>query len=123
MQEHQSSQHSFIKVERNFSNTSQTQVNQASPNQVTLPSTIGVGGMLSLIMGGMALIFMVSKLRKSKQEPIKVVNLQQLNEIPCSNCRFFSSNPYLKCAVHPAIALTKQAIDCADYCPQAKKLH
>lgn len=36
-------------------------------------------------------------------------------ESPCSNCRFFSQNAYLKCAVHPSIALTKQAIDCSNF--------
>lgn len=36
-------------------------------------------------------------------------------QIPCTNCRFFTNNPYLKCAVRPSTALTKQAIDCSDY--------
>lgn len=37
----------------------------------------------------------------------------------CRNCLFFKDNPYLKCAVNPTDALTKQAIDCSDYSPQA----
>lgn len=50
--------------------------------------------------------------------------------VPCKNCRFFSSNLYLKCAVRPSDALTERAIDCADFCqkldaeetkPQAKR--
>lgn len=118
MQGHQPSQHSSI-VKRNFS-TTHTEVEQTPQNQGNTPYNIGVEGSISLIIGGAFLVFLLSKLRKSKQNNI-VVNLQQSNEIPCSNCRFFSSNPYVKCAVHPTLALTKEAINCADYCPQAKK--
>ncbi|NJP11956.1 MAG: hypothetical protein HC866_22845 [Leptolyngbyaceae cyanobacterium RU_5_1] len=28
---------------------------------------------------------------------------RQLHQIPCSNCRFFTSDYHLKCTVHPAI--------------------
>lgn len=40
------------------------------------------------------------------------------SQIPCRNCRYFTSNPYLKCAVHPDTAATDAAIDCADYQPK-----
>lgn len=118
--QHQSSQPSPIN-KRDFSNTSYIEVNQNLPqNQINPPYRVGVEGAIGFIIGGAFLMFLLSKLHKSKQSNI-VVNLQQLNEIPCNNCRFFSSNPYVKCAVHPAIALTKEAINCADYCPQARK--
>lgn len=42
------------------------------------------------------------------------------NQVPCRNCRFFQNNPYLRCAVNPATALTDKASDCSDYCPQNK---
>jgi hypothetical protein len=38
-----------------------------------------------------------------------------VDKIPCKHCKFYSRSPYLKCAVHPTTALTKQAIDCSDY--------
>ena len=34
----------------------------------------------------------------------------------CRNCQFYATNPYLKCAVHPSVVLTKQARNCIDYC-------
>lgn len=40
------------------------------------------------------------------------------NQIPCKVCRFFSHNYYLKCAVHPDIALKAEAINCPDYYPR-----
>lgn len=36
-------------------------------------------------------------------------------ESPCSSCRFFSHNAYLKCAVHPSIALTQKAANCSNF--------
>lgn len=39
-------------------------------------------------------------------------------KLPCSNCRFFGSNPYLKCAVHPSKALKAEAMNCSDYWSQ-----
>lgn len=39
------------------------------------------------------------------------------SNIPCSSCRFFSRNLYIKCAVRPSEVLTQQAIHCADYDP------
>ena len=33
----------------------------------------------------------------------------------CTNCRFFDSNSYLKCAVHPTKVLKKEAPECLDY--------
>ncbi|PIG91506.1 hypothetical protein [Gloeocapsopsis sp. IPPAS B-1203] len=123
MQGHKLNQNSLL-AERNFSNLTRTEINQntAAPNQVNIPNTGAFWGSLGLLTGGVIFLSMLSKLRKRKQSYV-VINLQQLNKIPCSNCRFFSSNPYLRCAVNPKIALTEEAINCADYCPQAKKNH
>jgi hypothetical protein len=40
--------------------------------------------------------------------------------ITCSRCQYFDNNQYLKCALHPAIGMTEQAVDCNDYCPKAE---
>ncbi|NJP08796.1 MAG: hypothetical protein HC866_04365 [Leptolyngbyaceae cyanobacterium RU_5_1] len=47
----------------------------------------------------------------------KRVSLKQPLGIPCRSCQFFSSNAYLKCAVHPTTALTDEAVSCSDYSP------
>jgi hypothetical protein len=39
----------------------------------------------------------------------------------CHRCQYFSDNHYLKCALHPGTALTEQAVDCRDYCPNSKE--
>ena len=39
-----------------------------------------------------------------------------VDRIPCRNCRFFDKNQYLKCAVRPFTVLTRQAVNCSDFC-------
>ncbi|MGA9382959.1 MAG: hypothetical protein WBV73_29715 [Phormidium sp.] len=50
----------------------------------------------------------------------KISIIKNLEQVPCKNCRYFTNNPYLRCAVNPAIALTSEAINCSDYCPMSK---
>jgi hypothetical protein len=41
--------------------------------------------------------------------------------IKCDRCQYLDCNPYLKCAIHPSIVLTHQAINCKDYQQIIKK--
>ncbi|WOD37893.1 hypothetical protein [Nodosilinea sp. E11] len=34
---------------------------------------------------------------------------------PCSQCRYFSKNPYIKCAVNPLVVQKIEANDCSDF--------
>lgn len=40
---------------------------------------------------------------------------QEMHQIPCSNCQFFTNDHRLKCPVNPLTANTEQAINCPDY--------
>jgi hypothetical protein len=42
---------------------------------------------------------------------------QQMHQVPCAGCCFFTGDYTLKCTVHPKTALSISAIDCADYRP------
>jgi hypothetical protein len=44
---------------------------------------------------------------------------KQMHEIPCTRCRFFTNDHYLKCTVQPKIANTEEAINCSDYRPES----
>jgi hypothetical protein len=44
--------------------------------------------------------------------------VKRLHQIPCANCQFFTDDYILKCTVHPTSALTEEAINCSDFCPQ-----
>lgn len=49
---------------------------------------------------------------------------KSFKRLPCRNCEFFSSNPYLKCAIHPSAAMTEHAMNCPDYrACQPKNFH
>ncbi|TVP66220.1 MAG: hypothetical protein EA342_12350 [Leptolyngbya sp. LCM1.Bin17] len=39
-----------------------------------------------------------------------------LHKIPCSRCKFFTGNYRLKCTIHPSLAMSEAAINCADFC-------
>ncbi len=46
---------------------------------------------------------------------------QQMHQIPCAHCTFFTKDYHLKCPVQPLIALSEQAIDCPDFCGTRKE--
>ncbi|MEH2420788.1 MAG: hypothetical protein V7K48_07515 [Nostoc sp.] len=52
------------------------------------------------------------------QDKDEIVSIKYLQQHPCKNCRFFNNNHYLKCALHPSTALSKQALNCPDYKPK-----
>jgi hypothetical protein len=60
-------------------------------------------------------IFALFKKRK------QLVRFDTTKKNPCDQCRYLSCNAYLKCALHPSIALTAGAIDCTDYHPKHEK--
>lgn len=44
-----------------------------------------------------------------------IARSQHMHRIPCANCQFFTRDYHLKCTVHPAQALTEDAIGCGDF--------
>ncbi|MCC5635450.1 hypothetical protein LC593_06210 [Nostoc sp. CHAB 5844] len=60
-------------------------------------------------------VFTISEICKFAQNKIGIFNINIFQQYPCYNCRFFKDNQYIKCAVHPADVLTKQAFNCFDY--------
>jgi hypothetical protein len=45
----------------------------------------------------------------------RISSKKPFQPIPCMNCRFYNSSPYLQCAVHPYRALKVEAANCPDY--------
>ncbi|MBD1995973.1 hypothetical protein H6G00_05000 [Leptolyngbya sp. FACHB-541] len=90
---------------------------QTSVNDVEMP----VQGLWAAPVVLIALAGIVLALRRSliwKLTHSYVPPSPKLKQLPCSNCRFFGSNPYLKCAVHPDKALKAEAMTCSDYWAQ-----
>ncbi|WP_013324113.1 hypothetical protein [Gloeothece verrucosa] len=44
-------------------------------------------------------------------------DLENFADCSCQRCKYFSPNPYLKCAVNPKLALTKESCDCPSFNP------
>ncbi|NJR49327.1 MAG: hypothetical protein HC780_06895 [Leptolyngbyaceae cyanobacterium CSU_1_3] len=74
---------------------------------------------LCFVAAWAALAYVISDTWKTSRK--KVESNSSLSQSPCKKCRFFNSNPYIKCAVNPHIAMTKAAQDCADYQPRSLK--
>ncbi|MEA5507247.1 hypothetical protein VB735_29975 [Halotia wernerae UHCC 0503] len=55
-------------------------------------------------------------IRKLSEERFSNISIN--HKTPCSKCRYFNNNLYLKCAVQPEKVMTKEAKDCQDYCLQ-----
>jgi len=92
----------------------QTKANGGNPSDVVL-----LGSSIDFFIGWAILCLMVSIILTVARA--EIIALERLHQLPCRNCQFFSKNPYLKCAVHPCIALTKKASNCSDYLPQKRK--
>jgi len=107
-------------------NWEQLQVNEAQEEN-TQPTNTGIPdhvfmiwGPIGLILSWAALFLMLSKRGRIARNEI-AVNIKNLNQIPCKNCKFFANNPHLKCAIQPSLVLTEKAIDCSDYCQRDNK--
>lgn len=61
-------------------------------------------------------VFFIVSFCNAPEKKYRRVTLNHIKQVPCRNCRFFNDNHYLNCAVHPSIVLTKEALNCSDYC-------
>lgn len=68
-------------------------------------------------VGLFCLFCLVSWSNQKKLKPKKplILPYYQPTKPPCAKCVYFDNNPYLKCALHPVEAATKEAINCLDY--------
>ena len=93
---------------------SETQLSENQLDGVSVYDVVLTFSSVSLIAIIAAVCLMVSKIRVELPNPLGF-KIKPSNQIPCKNCRYFSGNFYLKCAVHPDTVLTKEASDCGDY--------
>jgi hypothetical protein len=66
------------------------------------------------------LLYLIASTDLLKFAKHKFSMIKHLEQVPCKNCRYFTNNPYLRCAVNPAIVLTSEAVNCSEYCPMNK---
>jgi hypothetical protein len=121
MQNHEHITHYLI-GENNFNQTllSEIKVIQPQRDKANSPDIITFESPIYFVSGWVILgLILAAILTVVRSEMFRV---ELVPEVPCKKCRFFSSNPYLRCAVHPCTVLTEKAMHCTDYRPQERKL-
>lgn len=111
-----------VPVESNFHRAA---LGEISSNQTPLTEapinnneTAFKGEVFLVFAGFLGIVVVLRFCRRLVTQKPRVNNLQTFNhcqKIPCSNCRFYKNEPYLKCAVHPLKVLKSEAIGCPDY--------
>jgi|SRR5919202_1572370 hypothetical protein len=111
----------YPRGESNFNqaNLSELKVTPSQPDGVNLFNVVLLQPPIYFALGWVLLSMMLSAMLMVVR--FEAVSKEPSHKLRCRNCRFFSSNPFLKCAVQPYIALTEKALDCSDYSPQEHK--
>lgn len=104
----------------NETNLSASQVADAQTDGTTMYNSSNMETIIALAVGWVFLFIFILLKRWEITLRKKSSSIENLH--PCKTCRFFANNHYLQCAVHPSIVLSKQAINCPDYCVQKDKL-
>ncbi|MBW4558833.1 MAG: hypothetical protein KME59_23520 [Trichormus sp. ATA11-4-KO1] len=111
-----------IAENRNVSQVTQNEVKQEQIQQdsLNIPDIALTLSPVALIFSWVIFFLILQKIRTMLDNKI-VFTVKGLHQVPCRNCRFYSNNHYLKCAVQPSIVLTEEAKDCPEYSPKNGK--
>jgi hypothetical protein len=93
---------------------------QAQTHELTIPDIAVSLSPVGFIIGWIAFFVIMQKIRAFLDNKM-AFSIKRLHTLPCKNCRFYSNNHYLKCAVNPSIVLTEEAMNCSEYSPSNKK--
>lgn len=111
-----------VAASKNFHQVTQSEVKQeqANPDGLNVTDLVISLSPLSFVFSWAIFLVILRKLRTNLDNKM-VFSINSLQKVPCKNCRFFSNNHYLKCAVKPDIVLTEEAINCHEYSPKKGK--
>ncbi|MEH2382746.1 MAG: hypothetical protein V7K27_28320 [Nostoc sp.] len=99
---------------------SEAKKEQAKTHELTFPDLAISLSPVGLVISWIVFFLILRKFRAFLADKM-VFSIKGLDKLPCKNCRFYSHNHYLKCAVNPSIVLTQEAINCSEYSPSNKK--
>ncbi|WP_414527766.1 hypothetical protein [Nodularia chucula] len=108
-----------IAESRNFSQVTSSEIKQEQMQQDDLGiSDIALSlSPIVLLLSWVFFFLILQKIRNLLDEKM-VFTIKSLHKVPCKNCRFYSNNHYLKCAVQPSIVMSEEAKDCSEYLPK-----
>ncbi|MDH6061990.1 hypothetical protein NWP17_16375 [Chrysosporum bergii ANA360D] len=106
----------------NFSQVTRSEVQQEQMPQDSLdiPDIVLTLSPVALLFSWVMFFLILQKIRTFLDNKM-VFTAKGSHKVPCKNCRFYSNNHYLKCAVQPSIVLTEEAKDCSEYSPKNGK--
>ncbi|MBE9199045.1 MULTISPECIES: hypothetical protein [unclassified Nodularia (in: cyanobacteria)] len=111
-----------IAENRNFSQVTRSEVKQEQipPDGLDFNDIALTLSPIVLLFSWVLFFLILQKIRTFLDNKM-VFSVKGLHKVPCKNCRFYSNNHYLKCAVQPSIVLTEEAQDCSEYSPRNGK--
>ncbi|MDZ8031922.1 MAG: hypothetical protein RMY64_19330 [Nostoc sp. DedQUE08] len=115
--------HQSTLIEANLSKATHS---DTKPHDGDIPFVAVFLAHISFMIVWAIVVFLVSSVCKALEDPPEnaapdkdeIVSIKDLEQHNCKKCQFFNNNYFLKCAVHPTTALTKQALNCSDYSPK-----
>lgn len=111
-----------IAENRNFSQVTRSEVKQEQipPDGLDVNDIALTLSPIVLLFSWVLFFLILQKIRTFLDNKM-VFSVKGLHKVPCKNCRFYSNNHYLKCAVQPSLVLTEEAQDCSEYSPRNGK--
>jgi hypothetical protein len=92
---------------------------QVQTRELNIPDVAVSLSPIGFIIGWIVFFLVLRKIKDFLNEKM-VFSIKGVHKVPCKNCRFYSNNHYLKCAVNPSIVLTEEAMSCSEYSPSNK---
>ncbi len=114
----------YVLTENNFNQTKFVEVKVGESTDTTTKQKIEiiphsehlVAPVCLIIIWASAVFLLISNVWKFRHNGKLTIN--RFSKVPCCKCQYFDENSYLNCTVNPSIVLTKQALNCPDYCPR-----
>ncbi|AFY42339.1 hypothetical protein [Nostoc sp. PCC 7107] len=119
----------FVKTEINktreinnpYLSRSEVQQEKIQPQGLNIPSATLYLSPIGLLFSWIIFFLVLRKIQRFLDNKM-VFSVKGLHQVPCKNCRFYSNNHYLKCAVQPSIVLTDEAKNCSEFSAKQDKL-
>lgn len=75
---------------------------------------------VGLVFSWIVFFIILRKVRNILEDKL-IISVKKSQQLPCKNCKFYTNNHYLKCAVNPSIVMTEEAKNCSEYTPDKKQ--
>ncbi|BAY17325.1 hypothetical protein NIES2109_13460 [Nostoc sp. HK-01] len=110
-----------IEINNSYLSRGEVQQEKTQPQGLNIPSATLYLSPIGLLFSWIIFFLVLRKIQRFLDNKM-VFSVKRLHQVPCKNCRFYSNNHYLKCAVQPSIVLTDEAKNCSEFSAKQDKL-